>query len=64
MEETEYIELQTLLTKLRVILLKEISNPNLVIKYRDANTKMIRSIDNLRKNTPVVVKPRGREEEG
>lgn len=56
MEEQDYIDLQNLLTKLRVHLLKEISNPNLIQKYRDIDIRMIRSIDNLRKNTPVIVK--------
>lgn len=55
MEEQEYIELQNLLTKLRVFLLKQISDPHLVLKSRDMNIKMIRSIDNLRKNTPVLI---------
>jgi hypothetical protein len=56
MEEQDYIDLQNLLTKLRVHLLKEISNPNLIQKYRDVDIRMIRSIDNLRKNTPIIVK--------
>lgn len=56
MEEQDYIDLQNLLTKLRVHLLKEISNPNLIQKYRDIDIKMIRSIDNLRRNTPIIVK--------
>ena len=56
MEEQDYIDLQNLLTKLRVHLIKEISNPNLIQKYRDIDIRMIRSIDNLRKNTPVIVK--------
>lgn len=54
--EEDYIQLQTLLAKFRVHLLKEISNPNLIQKYRDIDIRMIRSIDNLRKNTPVIVK--------
>ena len=56
MSENDYIELQNLLTKLRVILLKEISDSNLKMKYRDKNLKMVRSIDNLRKNTPLIIK--------
>lgn len=56
MEEDEYIQLQTLLAKLRVNLLKEIAHPNLAQKYRDQDVKMIRSIDYLRKNTTVIVK--------
>ena len=55
MEEQDYIDLQNLLTKLRVCLLKEISNCNLRQKYRDQDIKMIRSIDNLRKNAPIRV---------
>lgn len=55
MNEQEYIELQDLLTKLRVFLLKEISSPDLRTNRRDMDIKMIRSIDNLRKNAPCVI---------
>lgn len=56
MEEEEYIQLQTLLSKLRVNLLREISHPNLVQKYRDQDIKMLRCVDNLRKNIRVIIK--------
>ena len=56
MSEEEYIQLQNLLTKLRVHLLKEIAFSGLIQKHRDIDIKMIRSIDNLRKNAPIVIK--------
>lgn len=55
MDEQDYIDLQNLLTKLRVHLLKQISDTHLIQKYRDMDIKMIRSIDNLRKNAPVII---------
>ena len=51
MDEKDYIELQTLLVKLRVAALKEISNPNLVPQFRDKDMKIIRYVDWLRNNT-------------
>ena len=48
MDEKDYIELQTLLVKLRVIALKEISNPNLTAQIRDKDMKIIRYVDWLR----------------
>ncbi len=51
MDEKDYIELQTLLVKLRVAVLKEISNPNLVSQCRDRDMKIIRYVDWLRNNT-------------
>ena len=51
MDEKDYIELQTLLVKLRVIALKEISNPNLIAQSRDKDMKIIRYVDWLRNNT-------------
>ncbi len=51
MDEKDYIELQTLLVKLRVAALKEISDPNLIPKFRDRDMKIIRYVDWLRNNT-------------
>ena len=51
MDEKDYIELQTLLVKLRVAALKEISNQNLISKFRDRDMKIIRYVDWLRNNT-------------
>ncbi len=50
MDEKDYIELQTLLVKLRVAALKEISNPNLTAQFRDKDMKIIRYVDWLRNN--------------
>lgn len=55
MEEEDYINLQNLLIKLRVHLFKEISDNNLKPKYRDKDIKMIRNIDNLRNNVPIMI---------
>lgn len=55
MSESEYIQLQSLLAKLRVHLLKEICHPDLIKKYRDIDVKLIRSVDYLRKNTPIEI---------
>lgn len=55
MEEEEYVTLQDLLVKLRIFVLKELSDPNLASRSRDIDIKMIRSIDTLRKNTPVLL---------
>lgn len=51
MDEKDYIELQNLLVKLRIAALKEISNPNIPPKSRDADMKIIRYVDWLRNNT-------------
>ena len=50
MEEEEYLELQNLLLKQRVLALKELSNSNLRDKDRDNCMKTIRKIDWLRNN--------------
>lgn len=50
MDEKDYIELQTLLVKLRIAALKEISSPNLVPQFRDKYMKIIRYVDWLRNN--------------
>lgn len=48
MDENDYIELNTLLAKLRVNCLKEIGNPDVTYKIREKNYKLIRNIDNIR----------------
>lgn len=55
MDEKDYIELQTLLVKLRVAALKEISDPNLIPKFRDRDMKIIRYVDWLRNNTIISI---------
>lgn len=55
MEEHEYIELQTLLAKLRVVCLKEIGNPDIDTSEREHTFKLIRNIDNIRKQMPLKV---------
>ena len=53
MEEKDYIELQTLLAKLRVICLKEIGNQYLDSKEREKQFKLVRNIDNIRTKMPL-----------
>lgn len=53
MEENDYIELNTLLAKLRVNCLKEIGNPDIDYKIREKNYKLIRNIDNIRNYMPL-----------
>lgn len=55
MDENDYIELNTLLAKLRVFCLKEIGNPDVDYKIREKNYKLIRNIDNIRKFMPLKV---------
>ena len=55
MDENDYIELNTLLAKLRVNCLKEIGNPDIESKIREKNYKLIRSIDNIRNYMPLRV---------
>lgn len=69
MEEQDYITLNTLLIKLRVICLKDMSvldseifenmnNDNIMRinrKQRDRTINMIRNIDNIRKQIPLKV---------
>ena len=55
MEEKEYIELNTLLAKLRVICLKEIGMPELTASDREKNYKLVRNIDYIRKKMPLKV---------
>lgn len=53
MEEKDYVELQMLLAKLRVICLKEMGNPNIEEKEREKQIKLVRSIDNIRTKMPL-----------
>lgn len=53
MEEKDYVELQMLLAKLRVICLKETGNPNIKAKEREKQIKLVRSIDNIRTKMPL-----------
>lgn len=62
MEEQDYIELNTLLTKLRVICMKNMGeldvnlnadNMRISRKIREENVSMIRSIDNIKRLMPL-----------
>ena len=64
MEEQDYVELNTLLTKLRVICMKSIGeldtnlNPDnirILRKMREENVSMIRSIDNIKRLMPLKI---------
>lgn len=51
MEEEEYIQLQTLLAKLRVAAMKEYGDIETPTKIKEKDLKIIREIDYLRNNT-------------
>ena len=64
MEEQDYIELNTLLSKLRVVCLKntveidkKICENNMIIsrKERERNINLVRNIDNIRRQMPLKV---------
>lgn len=64
MEEQDYIELNTLLAKLRVVCLKntveidkKICENNMIIsrKERERNINLVRNIDNIRRQMPLKV---------
>lgn len=67
MEEQDYIELNTLLAKLRVVCLKNMSNLDLlnvcensksartIRSERERNVHLVRNIDNIRKQIPLKV---------
>lgn len=57
MNEDEYIQLQTLLIKLRVASLKRIGDENLNSKIRDNEMKIIRYVDWLRNH--ITLESRG-----
>ena len=51
MGEDEYIQLQTLLAKFRIVAMKEMGDTKTSIKTREKDLKIIRHIDYLRNNT-------------
>jgi hypothetical protein len=51
MEEDDYVTLQTLLAKFRVVAMKEMGAPDTSTKTREKDLKIIRHIDYLRNNT-------------
>lgn len=51
MEEEDYIQLQTLLAKFRVVAMKEMGDMNTPMQIREKDLKIIRNIDYLRNNT-------------
>lgn len=51
MEEDEYIQLQTLLAKFRIVAMKEMGDSKTSTKTREKDLKIIRHIDYLRNNT-------------
>lgn len=64
MDEQEYIELNTLLTKLRVVCLKTLGkidvnlnedNMRILRRMREENVSMIRSIDNIKRFMPLSI---------
>ncbi len=55
MEEQDYIELNTLLAKLRVFCFKEIGNPDTITSEREKNYRLVRNIDYIRKQMPLKV---------
>ncbi len=50
MEEQDYIELQTLLSKLRVAAMKEMGEKDTTTEIRQKDLQIIRRIDYLRNN--------------
>ena len=55
MEEQDYIELNTLLAKLRVVCFKKIGNLETTTQERERNLKLVRNIDNIRKQMPLRI---------
>ena len=55
LDADDYITLQGILVRLRVLILKEISKKDLNTKRRDPAIKMLRSVDNLRKIVPLKI---------
>lgn len=51
MGEDEYIQLQTLLAKFRIVAMKEMVDTKTSTKTREKDLKIIRHIDYLRNNT-------------
>lgn len=48
MEEDEYIQLQTLLVKFRIVAMKEMGDTKTTTKTREKDLKIIRHIDYLK----------------
>ena len=55
MEEQDYIELNTLLAKLRVVCFKKIGNPDTSTSERERNYRLVRNIDNIRKQISLKI---------
>ena len=64
MDEQDYIELNTLLTKLRIVCLKTIGeidvnlnadNMRILRRTREENVRMVRSIDNIKRFMPLKI---------
>ena len=55
MEAEDYIELNTLLAKLRVLCFKEIGKISTSTKERERNYRLVRNIDNIRKQIPLKI---------
>lgn len=64
MDEQDYIELNTLLTKLRIVCLKTIGeidgnlnadNMRISRRTREENVRMVRSIDNIKRFMPLKI---------
>ena len=53
MNEEDYILLQTLLTKLRIVAMKEYGDTRVDTKTREKNLQIIRKVDYLRNNITV-----------
>lgn len=55
MNKEDYIQLQTLLAKLRVECLKEVGNNEKTPRTREKLLKLVRNIDNIRNNMPLKI---------
>ena len=55
MDEKDYIELNTLLAKLRVVCFYKIGDPETSTLEREKNYKLVRNIDNIRKQMPLKI---------
>lgn len=63
MNEDDYIALQTLLAKFRIVAMKEMGASNTSTKIREKDLKIIRHIDYLRNNTIIKLYQNGKEGE-
>ncbi len=55
MDEQDYIELNTLLAKLRVVCFYKIGNPKTSTPDRERNYRLVRNIDNIRRQMPLKI---------